>query len=220
MRTAASSSSTRAPRRTAAQLPMVAQALLDLRADPHHRVERVFRVLQHHADPAAAQLAPLRAGWRPAGRCPRSSSRSAVTRACGGRSRITARPTVDLPEPLSPTMPSFSRPDAERDAAHGVDEAGAGREGDAQVLDDQHVAVGRAAGRMRREQASACLRAERAQERGVPLGAGEAERRRPARRARGRAPRARRAGRRCACRRRSGARCRASTNTISGRISR
>ena len=41
---------------------MVAQALRDLVADPHDRVERVFRVLQHHADPAAAQVAPLGTG--------------------------------------------------------------------------------------------------------------------------------------------------------------
>ena len=46
-----------------------------------------------------------------------------------------ARPTVDLPEPLSPTMPTFSRPTAKRDAAHRLDDARGRREAHAEVLD-------------------------------------------------------------------------------------
>ena len=40
---------------------------------------------------------------------PPKRMRSAVIRAVGS-SFSSARPIVDLPEPLSPTMPSFSRP--------------------------------------------------------------------------------------------------------------
>ena len=53
---------------------------------------------------------------------PSNSMRSAVTTAECGSSPMIARPTVDLPDPLSPTMPSFSRPtarDTPRTAATG-----------------------------------------------------------------------------------------------------
>ena len=41
---------------------------------------------------------------------PSKIRRSALTTPGAGTSRSIARPTVDLPEPDSPTMPSFSRP--------------------------------------------------------------------------------------------------------------
>ena len=41
---------------------------------------------------------------------PSKASRAARTRAWGGSSRSRARAVSDLPEPLSPTMPSFSAP--------------------------------------------------------------------------------------------------------------
>ena len=55
--------------------------------------------------------------------------------------RIIARPIVDLPEPLSPTMPSFSRPTVSETPRTASTRPDAGREGDAQVLDRQHAAV-------------------------------------------------------------------------------
>ena len=51
---------------------------------------------------------------------------------------MVANPVTDLPEPLSPTNPErFARVERERDPAHRLDEAAAGRERDVQVLDAQ-----------------------------------------------------------------------------------
>ena len=53
----------------------------------------------------------------------------------GGTRRRMARPVIDLPEPDSPTMPSFSRPTVEAHAAHRLDDAMRAREAHAEVLD-------------------------------------------------------------------------------------
>ena len=146
-------------------------------------------------------------------------SRSAVTTACGGSSPMTARPTVDLPEPLSPTMPSFSRPTAERDAAHRVDRARSGW-GRRRAGSRPSACRGGGASSRRRRNSISGLRAEWAEHGGVPLDAGEAERRHRLAGGTVVRRRARRARRRCACRRRSGARAPRIANTISGRMAR
>ena len=53
----------------------------------------------------------------------------------GGVRPRMARPVCDLPEPDSPTMPSRSRPSVKRDAAHRLDDAGAGGKANAQIFD-------------------------------------------------------------------------------------
>ena len=101
----------RAPRRAtaAARRPtpsVQAQRLGDLAADPHHRVERRPRVLEHHGDLLAAQpscncrsRAAERAPRRRSGRCP-------VTVASSGARPTIASAVSVLPDPDSPMTPS------------------------------------------------------------------------------------------------------------------
>ncbi len=80
----------------------------DLVADPHHRVERGHRLLEDHADLAAAhvlhrglvereQVAPVEP----------DRARRPASPPCGSRP-ITACAIIDLPEPDSPTTQSIS----------------------------------------------------------------------------------------------------------------
>ena len=86
---------------------MDADGLGHLVADGLQRVERGHRLLEDHADVAAADRAHARAS--PSGsRSPPSSTigRAARRRAAAGR--MTASAVIDLPEPLSPMTPSTS----------------------------------------------------------------------------------------------------------------
>ena len=96
----------RAPRRRR-QAEMRAQHLADLEADREQRVEARHRLLEDHADVRGR----ARAACRPA---PSQRDR-AVERMlppsiapCAPRSRMMASAVTDLPEPLSPTMPTIS----------------------------------------------------------------------------------------------------------------
>jgi hypothetical protein len=66
-------SSTRSARLVAPELTVQQAGLGDLAPDPLHRVERELRVLQDHRDAAAADVAPARGAFVPAGRCRRTS---------------------------------------------------------------------------------------------------------------------------------------------------
>ena len=85
-----------------------ADRLDDLVADAVERVEAGERVLEHHADAPAADLAHLarRAGCRCAGR--RGGPRPPAMRPGGSSRPMTAAPVSDLPAPDSPTTPSTS----------------------------------------------------------------------------------------------------------------
>ena len=77
-------------------------------ADAVERIEAGQRVLKHHADPLAADVAHrLAAAGR---RCARPSSRIAppAIRPGGSSSPMIASPVNDLPAPISPTTPSTS----------------------------------------------------------------------------------------------------------------
>ena len=85
-----------------------AQRLGDQRADGEARAERGDRVLEHHRElPPVGPERPVRQAR--AARCP--SKRTAP--ACAGTSPMIARPSVVLPEPLSPTSAKVvARPSA------------------------------------------------------------------------------------------------------------
>jgi hypothetical protein len=81
---------------------------------------------------------------------PSKDSVSASMRACDGSSFISARAVRLLPEPLSPTMPSFSVPSVDRYALDRRREAGAALEADMEVLDIDKHAVSSPSDRERR----------------------------------------------------------------------
>ena len=114
-------------------------------ADPLARVERGVRVLEDHL-----HLAPERAQLPPRERRDVGAVEESRVPLVGSCSRTSSRPSVDLPQPDSPTMPSVSpRSHLERDAVDGVHEL-AGRRGERartnrEVLDEvggleQHLA--------------------------------------------------------------------------------
>ena len=77
----------------------------DLGADPHGRVQRPGRVLEHHRHVRAAVLAQLLVGQPDQLGAPENRAEP-VTTAPGGSSPMTARQLTVLPEPDSPTMAS------------------------------------------------------------------------------------------------------------------
>ena len=97
-------------RRARVDQPVRDRAFGDRVADPHARIERGERVLEHHLDPRRAL----------ARRRPPAITGSPAMRAVpdvGGRMPAMTRPSVDLPQPDSPTRPSdLARVDRERDA--------------------------------------------------------------------------------------------------------
>ena len=86
---------------------MDADGLGHLVADGLQRVERGHRLLEDHADVAAADRAHRAPRRAAAGRGRRGAMRPAATAPCGSRP-MTASAVIDLPEPLSPTTPSTS----------------------------------------------------------------------------------------------------------------
>ena len=121
----------RAPARDAVQL----HRLDDLVADALHRVERVHRALEDHRDVASSGAGAACPRRRARMSSPSSSTRPA-TLALGGSRPISARLSVVLPQPDSPTRPMRSpRASVEADALHGVQLAAAAEvEPDVQVL--------------------------------------------------------------------------------------
>ena len=103
------------------------ELLVEVVADPHQRVEPGHRLLEDQPHPGAAQPLPLlgRAGRG----CPVRRSASAPSTAAPRGSRpIRPRPSVDLPQPDSPTRPSTS-PGRQReaDAVDGLHRAASAR---------------------------------------------------------------------------------------------
>ena len=84
------------------------EGLDDLVAHPHHRVERGHRLLEDHADLAAAQVLHRLLVEARAGRGRRAGSRRQSGFTAFGSSPITAWAIIDLPEPDSPTTHSVS----------------------------------------------------------------------------------------------------------------
>ena len=139
MCTASSAANARARASRADDLRMRAQRLDDLVADRHHRVQRELRILQHHRDAPAAQLAPLPRAEQRRRSMPLNSSRCAETRPSGAVRPRMARPVCVLPEPDSPTMPRRSRPSVNETprTASVVPPSRFGKR-HAKVVDDQH----------------------------------------------------------------------------------
>ena len=132
-----SSSSTARFRARPVQVLVDLQRLGELVADGEDRGQRRHRVLEDHAELAAADLRQLPV-VEPDQLAPVQGDR-AGHRGVSGSRPMTASEVADLPEPDSPTMPSV-RPGSRskstpRTASH---PAGLGREGDAQVADRKH----------------------------------------------------------------------------------
>ena len=86
---------------------MKRQALVELPADGHRRVERGHRLLEHHADAGAAQGAQLLRRQLVTS-LPSNWIAPAVRWMAGGTRPMMARAASVLPEPDSPTMPTIS----------------------------------------------------------------------------------------------------------------
>ncbi len=86
--------------------------LHDLRADGEDRVERGHRLLEDHADVAAANRLHLALGQADEV-APRNEMRPVSMLAFDDSSRMIESDVTLLPEPLSPTMPSV-RPSSRR----------------------------------------------------------------------------------------------------------
>ena len=110
------------PRRSAADfMPWTRSGVADRLLDGHRRVQRGVGVLEHHLDVAPDARA---AGGGSARRCPVPLEDGSSPSVAGTRPS-SARPSVDLPLPLSPTRPTTSpRPQRQVDAVDRLDGAG------------------------------------------------------------------------------------------------
>ena len=72
-----------------------------------HRIERGHRILEHHRDAPPAKIAQSSRDIHGEDVGAVELDLSAVTIAFGGSSPMVASDSVDLPEPLSPTMPTM-----------------------------------------------------------------------------------------------------------------
>ena len=126
--TASSMASARSRASALADVLMRAQRLDDLPADAHHRIERVFRILQDHGDAVAAQVA---AQFRR-----RASSRSMPSKfelVLAETTRVRRRQPHDRAAGLRLARAAFAddaqplAAEREGNAAHRLDHAGARR---------------------------------------------------------------------------------------------
>jgi len=86
---------------------------LELRVDADRRVQRVHGILEDDAD-RPARSSRSRAGVAPSSSSPAKTARPLISLERGS-SPMSARSTVDLPEPLSPTIPTDSPGSTEND---------------------------------------------------------------------------------------------------------
>ena len=138
--TSASAAAT-AARSAAPRRPQVApQRLGDLAADPHQRVERGERLLEHDLRDRAAQRAQRRIG-APTTSCAVEPDRSGRRRARRAAGPATASEVSDLPEPDSPMRPRRSPASSEKDTSRTSGRRAGARRESPDDLEEAHRAL-------------------------------------------------------------------------------